>query len=63
VPGALGAVTLKLKVLLPPRLTFADRLTLLVPQVLLFAGFCEPSRNLEVDQAVLPLFCIVTETL
>jgi hypothetical protein len=56
-------VTLKLKVLLPPLLTLADKFILLRPQVLLFGGFCEPSLDFAVVHVVIPLFCIVTETL
>jgi len=54
---------LKLKVLLPPRVTLADKLTLVRPQLLLFGGFCEPSWNCDVVQLLLPVFCIVIDTL
>jgi hypothetical protein len=56
-------VTLKLKVLLPPLLTLADKFTVLRPQVRLFGGFCDPSLHVAVVHAALPLFCMLTDTL
>ena len=62
VPAVDGAETLNVKVALEPGATDEARLTRFNPQVVLLAGFCDCRLYVPAAHVVVPVFCIVTET-
>ena len=60
-PEAVGAVTVKVNAPMEPGGTFLVNDARLGPQLVLFAGLCDPSLKELVDQVVLPVFFILTD--